>query len=164
MGKEIERKYLVHEDAAWRTLPGTIYRQGYLSTVKERTVRVRTIGDKGFLTIKGVTVGATRLEYEYEIPVDDADELLNELCETPLIEKQRRLLEFDGMIWEVDEFFGDNSGLILAEIELENEEQSFAIPDWIAEEVTDDIRYFNANLVSYPYSQWPENSAKINQS
>jgi CYTH domain-containing protein len=160
MGTEIERKYLVHEDAAWRNIPGTLYRQGYLSTVKERTVRVRTIGDKGYLTIKGITVGATRMEYEYEIPVNEADELLDLLCERPLIEKRRRLLEFDGVTWEVDEFFGDNDGLILAEVELEEEEQSFARPSWISLEVTDDARYFNANLVSFPYRQWPENKSE----
>ena len=158
MGKEIERKYLVNEDEAWRSVPGTIYRQGYLSTVKERTVRVRTIGEKGYLTIKGITVGATRLEYEYEIPVDEADELLNELCERPLIEKRRRVLSYEGNVWEIDEFFGENAGLILAEIELEEEEQSFALPGWIAKEVTDDARFFNANLVSFPYSQWRESS------
>ena len=158
MGKEIERKYLVHEDEAWRSAAGTVYRQGYLSTVKERTVRVRTIGDKAYLTIKGITVGATRLEYEYEIPLDEANELLDQLCERPLIEKKRRKLEFDGLTWEVDEFFGDNAGLILAEVELEDEEQSFARPAWIAQEVTDDARYFNANLVSYPYFQWKESS------
>jgi CYTH domain-containing protein len=154
MGTEIERKFLVKEDAAWRNIPGKVYRQGYLSTVKERTVRVRTIGDKGYLTIKGITVGATRMEYEYEIPADEADELLDLLCERPLIEKMRRLLEFDGLTWEVDEFFGDNAGLIIAEIELDNETQIFARPPWIAQEVTDDARYFNANLVSFPYSQW----------
>ena len=156
MGKEIERKYLVHEDEAWRSAAGTVYRQGYLSTVKERTVRVRTIGDKAYLTIKGITVGATRLEYEYEIPVDEANELLDELCEIPLIEKARRIIEFDGLTWEVDEFFGVNAGLILAEVELEDEAQRFNKPAWIAKEVTDDPRYFNANLVDYPYSKWKE--------
>ena len=159
MGTEIERKYLVDENAAWRNIPGKVYRQGYLSTVKERTVRVRTIGDKGYLTIKGITVGATRMEYEYEIPVNEADELLNLLCERPLIEKRRRLLEFDGLTWEVDEFFGDNDGLILAEVELKKEEQSFARPSWISLEVTDDARYFNANLVGFPYSQWKGSSS-----
>lgn len=154
MGKEIERKFLVHEDVAWRSINGTIYRQGYLSTVKERTVRVRTIGDKGYLTIKGITVGATRLEFEYDIPVNEAEELLDLLCERPLIEKRRRIIEFAGLIWEVDEFFGDNMGLILAEVELENEDQRFSKPAWIAQEVTDDARYFNANLVSYPFSKW----------
>ncbi len=156
MGTEIERKYLVDENAAWRTVSGTVYRQGYLSTVKERTVRVRTIGDKGYLTIKGITVGVTRLEYEYEIPVEEAKELLDLLCEKPLIEKKRRVLEFEGLTWEVDEFFGDNAGLILAEVELEEEEQRFTKPPWIIKEVTDDARYFNANLVGHPYSQWKE--------
>ena len=98
------------------------------------------------------------MEYEYEIPVNEADELLDLLCERPLIEKTRRVLEFEGLTWEVDEFFGDNTGLILAEVELEEEEQSFARPSWIAQEVTDDARYFNANLVSFPYSQWKESS------
>ena len=154
MGKEIERKYLIDEDKAWREVDGIVYRQGYLSTVKERTVRVRIIGEKGFLTIKGITVGATRLEYEYEIPVEEAEELLDILCERPLIEKKRRVIEFEGLTWEIDEFFGDNAGLILAEVELEGENQGFAKPPWIAEEVTDDARYFNANLVAHPYSQW----------
>ncbi len=120
MAKEIERKYLIHEDRSWRDVAGIVYRQGYLSTVKERTVRVRTIGQKGYLTIKGVTVGATRLEFEYEIPVAEADEMLDGLCERPLIEKTRRKIEHDGLIWEIDEFFGENAGLILAEVELES--------------------------------------------
>ena len=158
MAKEIERKYLIHEDRSWRDVAGTVYRQGYLSTVKERTVRVRTIGQKGYLTIKGVTVGATRLEFEYEIPVAEADEMLDGLCERPLIEKTRRKIEHDGLIWEIDEFFGENAGLILAEVELESEDETFGRPSWIAQEVTDDPRYFNANLVANPYSQWPENS------
>ena len=156
MGKEIERKFLVHEDDAWRSAAGNIYRQGYLSTVKERTVRVRTIGEKGYLTIKGISVGATRLEYEYEIPVGEANELLDILCEKPLIEKKRRIIEFGGLIWEVDEFFGDNLGLTVAEVELDEEGQRFDKPQWVSDEVTDDARYFNANLVRLPYSQWEE--------
>ena len=154
MGKEIERKFLVHEDAAWRSAAGTVYRQGYLSTVKERTVRVRTIGDKGYLTIKGITVGATRLEYEYEIPHSDAQALLNELCEKPLIEKNRYKIVHQGFTWEVDEFFGENDGLVVAEIELESEEQSFEKPEWVGKEVTGDQRYFNSSLIKEPYTQW----------
>jgi CYTH domain-containing protein len=130
--------------------------QGYLNTAKERTVRVRTIGDKGYLTVKGETKGATRLEFEYEIPVDDACQMLDELCERPLIEKTRRKIEKDGLTWEIDEFFGENKGLIVAEVELEDEDQVFSKPAWIATEVTDEPRYFNANLVDNPYSQWPE--------
>lgn len=156
MGKEIERKFLVREDDGWRSESGKVYRQGYLSTVKERTVRVRTIDDEGYLTIKGITQGATRREYEYEIPVHEATELLDHLCERPLIEKKRRRIAYAGLIWEVDEFFGDNDGLIIAEVELEDEDQDIAKPRWIGEEVTHDPRYFNANLVDHPYSQWAD--------
>ena len=153
MGKEIERKFLVKSDA-WRAAKGTKYRQGYLSSVKERTVRVRTVDGKGYLTIKGISVGATRLEFEYEIPARDAAELLNQLCEKPLIEKNRSRLEHQGLIWEVDEFFGENTGLVVAEVELRSENQAFEKPDWVGQEVTGDPRYFNANLIKHPFSQW----------
>ncbi len=154
MAKEIERKFLVASED-WRALArGTRYRQGYLWTVKKRTVRVRTIDNKGFLTVKGVTVGATRSEYEYEIPAADADEMLNDLCEKPIIEKNRYKIPLGGVTWEVDEFLGVNDGLIVAEVELQSEDQSFPKPDWIGEEVTDDPRYFNANLITRPFSTW----------
>ena len=154
MGREIERKFLVNGDA-WRALgKGTRYRQGYLSTVKERTVRIRTIGDKGYLTVKGVTEGVARAEFEYEIPFDDANALLDRLCERPLIEKDRYKIPHRDHVWEVDEFFGDNAGLVIAEIELESEGQPFAKPDWIGREVSDDPRYFNANLIANPYRNW----------
>ncbi len=154
MAKEIERKFLVKGDD-WRKLAkGTHYRQGYLSTVKERTVRVRTIDDKGFLTIKGITVGATRAEYEYEIPAQDANAMLDNLCEKPLIEKYRYKIDYEGFTWELDEFEGDNQGLIVAEIELADENEKFGIPEWIGEEVTGDPRYFNSNLTKQPYTTW----------
>jgi len=154
MAKEIERKFLVTGDV-WRNLAvGTAYRQGYLSTVKERTVRVRTIDDKGFLTIKGITVGATRAEYEYEIPAVDANEMLDDLCEQPIIEKKRYKVPLDGFVWEIDEFGGVNEGLLVAEVELESEDQAFPKPDWIGEEVTGDPRYFNSNLIANPYTTW----------
>jgi len=154
MGKEIERKFLVVGDA-WRALAkGTAYRQGYLSTVKERTVRVRTIDDKGFLTVKGINVGATRVEYEYEIPAADANEMLNDLCEQPIIEKHRYKIADNGLVWEVDEFGGVNQGLIVAEVELDSEAQSFEKPSWIGEEIADDPRYFNSNLIAHPFTQW----------
>ena len=154
MGTEIERKFLVTENS-WRSLAaGTRYRQGYLNSAKERTVRVRTIDDKGFLTIKGITTGASRAEYEYEIPVADADTLLDDLCEKPLIEKNRYKIDFEGFVWEVDEFFGENQGLIVAEVELESEDQAFEKPGWIGEEVTGDPKYFNSNLVNNPYLKW----------
>jgi CYTH domain-containing protein len=154
MGKEIERKFLV-KDSSWRAQDaGKRYRQGYLSTVKERTVRVRSVGDKAYLTIKGITVGASRPEYEYEIPVADANEMLDQLCERPLIEKTRYRIQHDGLVWEIDEFEGENRGLITAEVELKDEHQSVAVPAWVGEEVTGDPRYFNANLVATPFSKW----------
>ena len=153
MGTEIERKFLVKE-GPWREAAADTYRQGYLSTVKERTVRVRTINDKGYLTVKGISVGASRLEFEYEIPVADARELLDKLCEKPLIEKQRYKLDHGGLTWEIDVFFGDNEGLIVAEVELQSEDQVFERPDWVVDEVTSDPRYYNANLICNPYCKW----------
>jgi len=153
MSKEIERKFLVQSED-WRGAAGTMYRQGYLSTVKERTVRVRVAGDKGYLTIKGVSKGATRTEYEYEIPIHDAQAMLDHLCERPLIEKWRHKIDYDGMAWEVDVFLGDNEGLVLAEVELQSEDQPVVYPPWIGREVTDDARYFNVNLVRHPYREW----------
>ena len=152
MAKEIERKFLVKE-GSWRNAKGTLYRQGYLNSAKERVVRVRTIDDKGYLTIKGLTVGASRLEFEYEIPRQDADRLLD-ICEKPLIEKTRFKVMEGGFVWEIDEFFGENQGLIVAEIELESENQDFPRPDWIRDEVTGDPRYFNSNLIKNPYKTW----------
>jgi CYTH domain-containing protein len=154
MAQEIERKFLIKGDS-WRILAkGTTYRQGYLNSVKERTVRIRTVGDKAFLTIKGLTVGATRTEYEYEIPMADCSAMLDALAERPLIEKKRYKVDFDELTWEIDEFFGENAGLIVAEVELKSEDQAFKKPDWIGDEVTGDPRYFNANLIKHPYSKW----------
>ena len=154
MAKEIERKYLVKGDK-WRELAkGVMYRQGYLSTVKERTVRVRTIDDNGFLTVKGITIGATRMEFEYEISVEDANQMLDELCERPLIEKSRYKIDYAGLTWEVDEFFGDNKGLIVVEVELTDESQTIELPEWVGEEVSNDPRYFNSNLIKHPYCKW----------
>ena len=154
MGIEIERKFLLTGDTWREPGNGTYYRQGYLNSVKERTVRVRTINDKGFLTVKGITTGTSRLEYEYEIPVTDADEMLDDLCERHPIEKKRYKIEYKGFIWEVDEFFGENQGLIVAELELESEDQSYEKPEWIGDEVTGDPKYYNANLVKDPYLKW----------
>jgi len=154
MGTEIERKFLLKDDS-WRSRAmGTKYRQGYLNSTRERTVRVRTIDDKGFLTIKGINRGATRVEYEYEIPVAEAEAMLGELCEKPLIEKCRYKIEYRDLIWEVDEFFGENQGLIMAEVELESEDQRYEKPQWIGEEVTGDPKYFNSNLINNPYRKW----------
>jgi CYTH domain-containing protein len=154
MGVEIERKFLVEGDE-WRAgAGGTAYRQGYLSTVKERTVRIRTMGDRAVLTIKGITVGATRAEFEYDIPFGDAEQMLDELCERPLIEKTRHLIEYRGLTWEVDDFGGANTGLLVAEVELDEDGQTVELPPWVGDEVTDDPRYYNANLIAHPYREW----------
>ena len=140
---------------SWRALAkGTTYRQGYLNSAKERTVRIRTAADKAFLTIKGLAVGATRSEYEYEIPFDDGQTLLETLAEKPLIEKKRYKIAVQDLIWEIDEFLGDNEGLIIAEVELASEGQRFEKPTWLGEEVTGDPRYYNSNLVSNPFTRW----------
>ncbi len=153
MAEEIERKFLLKNNTWKAGASGTCFRQGYLSTVKECTVRVRLEGNRGFLTVKGISTGAIREEYEYEIPVQEAGELLG-LCEQPLIEKTRYRIEHKGLTWEVDEFEGKNRGLVLAEIELDSEYQEIEPPDWIGREVTDDPRYFNANLVKNPFNTW----------
>lgn len=154
MGVEIERKFLLSGDG-WRSLgQPVLLRQGYLSSQRERVVRVRIEGDLATLTIKGANVGASRGEWEYPIPLADAAELLEGLCEQPLIEKYRRRIAFEGMLWEVDEFLGANAGLLVAEIELASEDQAFAKPDWIGAEVSADARYYNANLIKRPYSSW----------
>ena len=154
MGEEIERKFLV-EGESWRDeATGVKYRQGFLSTVAERTVRVRVAGHRGTITIKGKNVGARRAEFEYEIPVDDAEQVLDTLCERPLIEKVRYTLTVGRHTWEVDVFGGDNAGLLVAEIELGSEDEAFDKPEWAGDEVTDDPRYFNSNLVAAPYQTW----------
>lgn len=154
MAREIERKFLV-KGTDWKKLAqGIRYRQGYLNSARERTIRVRTIGDKGFLTVKGITAGATRPEYEYEIPAADADAMLTDLCEKPLIEKNRYKIPAGPHVWEIDEFFGENRGLIVAEVELASEDQAFEKPAWVGKEVTGDPRYFNSNLIKCPFAKW----------
>ena len=155
MGIEIERKFLVKKDK-WKELEkpsGELYRQGYLLTDPNKTIRVRQTSAKGFLTIKGLSVGATRPEYEYEIPFEEAKELLDQFAIAEL-SKIRFKIIIDQHIWEVDEFFGNNKGLIVAEIELSNEEEKFNIPDWIDREVTHEEKYFNSSLVIHPYQNW----------
>jgi len=154
MPKEIERKFLLKNDAWRQGASGTRYRQGYLSTEKQRTVRIRTIGEQGYLTIKGESVGAARSEYEYPIPLEHANEMLDQLCLRPIIEKVRYKIPFAGLTWEVDEFEGDNAGLVLAEVELESEEQSPQLQEWAGKEVTGDPSYYNTNLIANPYSRW----------
>lgn len=155
MGKEIERKFLIDQQK-WDNLnkpEGKLFRQGYLLTDKDKTIRVRATETKGFLTIKGQTIGATRMEYEYEIPVDEATELLDNFSQSEL-SKTRHEITFNGKLWEVDVFLGDNEGLIVAEIELESEEETFDLPDWIGKEVTEEEKYYNSNLTVKPFKDW----------
>ena len=157
MGKEIERKFLV-DNAKWQKYikpTGVLYRQGYILTDPEKTIRVRVTEKEGFLTVKGITVGATRLEYEYEIPVDDAKELLDNFSISEL-SKVRYMLVFAGKTWEVDEFIGDNSGLITAEVELLHEDEKIELPEWIYKEVTGEVKYYNSNLTLTPYKNWKD--------
>ncbi len=156
MGHEIERKFLLSSDEWRRGAQGQLYRQGYLSTDTARTVRVRIVGQRALLTIKGLTRGISRLEFEYEIPLADATRLLDELCHRPLIEKTRYEVGHAGLTWEIDEFHGDNKGLVVAEVELSAEDQHIELPGWVGAEVSGDARYYNANLAQHPYSQWRE--------
>lgn len=154
MGVEIERKFLVVGDG-WRNLAeGVIYRQGYLASRDGITVRVRVAGENGYITVKGATEGISRAEYEYAIPLTDAIELLETLCDRPLIEKIRYQIQWEGLRWEVDEFMGANQGLILAEVELTDANQHITLPNWIGQDVSDDPRYFNVSLVRSPYGEW----------
>jgi adenylate cyclase len=153
MGMEIERKFLVRGDA-WRGGEGVRLRQGYITLDEDRSVRVRRTPHGGYLTIKGTTRGSSRSEFEYQIPVKDAVELLDAICVKPLIEKVRYRITHGGLTWEVDEFLGQNRGLVIAEVELESEDQEFDKPEWVGEEVTGDPRYYNMNLVVKPYAAW----------
>ncbi len=154
MELEIERKFLVVGSEYRNSASYFTIRQGYLCTDPNRTTRVRAYNGKGYLTIKGITKDCVRQEFEYEIPFEDAQKLLDNLCIKPLIEKRRYLVFNKGQKWEVDEFFGENEGLVIAEIELQNTEQIFEKPQWLGLEVSDDTRYYNSYLCVNPYSQW----------
>ncbi|BBU60900.1 CYTH domain-containing protein [Methylosinus sp. C49] len=154
MGVEIERKFLVTREL-WRPRnDGVAFRQGYLSRAEDRVVRVRIAGGAAFLTIKGRMSNVTRSEFEYPIPVEDAQIILDRLCERPLIEKTRYEEVFGGHIWTVDVFLGENDGLIIAEIELGSEGESFERPGWLGREVSGDPRYFNSELSKRPFGYW----------
>lgn len=152
--EETEYKFLVISDEWRKDASGIFYRQGYLSTEKNATVRVRLEGDKGKLTIKGEKRGPTGKEFEYDIPYNDAVYILENLSIKPLIDKKRYKVEHDSFVWDVDEFYGENEGLILAEIELENADQKFSKPEWIGKDVTSDYRYKNSSLVKNPFKNW----------
>lgn len=155
MAIEIERKFLVKGEAWRKQAIGKLYGQGYIATKDGiTTVRIRITGEQGYITIKGKTEGIGRAEFEYEIPVNDARIMLETLCDRPFIEKIRYKLKIDNLVWEIDEFLGENQGLVIAEVELENENQKINLPEWVSEEVTHDLRYYNVNLAKKPYKTW----------
>ena len=154
MAQEIERKFLVKGEG-WRKLSsGVLYSQGYLSTVKERTVRIRIQNNEATLTIKSITKGISRSEFEYTIPLVDAEIMLQQMAVQPIIKKYRYRIPVDDVVWEIDEFLGANQGLIIAELELQSPDQIFRLPDWIGQEVSSDPRYYNNNLVKKPFTEW----------
>ena len=160
MGREIERKFLL-KNSDWQSLAkaGQSLRQGYFAAPEESSrqrasIRVRTDGENGYINIKSYELGVSRQEFEYPIPLQDAEHMLDTLCESPLIEKTRYHVNHGKHMWEVDVFHGDNEGLIVAEIELEHEEETFDKPGWIGEEVSDDTRYYNVCLTQHPYKDW----------
>ena len=155
MGIEIERKFLVNKEK-WSQVTKekqSLYRQGYIVSDPAKTIRVRLTDAAAFLTIKGLTVGTSRTEFEYSIPVADAQQLLDEFCDS-VVSKIRYFITYDNKLWEVDEFLGDNEGLMVAEIELESEDESFSLPDWVDKEVTSEKKYSNSNLAKRPYKSW----------
>ena len=154
MAIEIERKFLVKEKPLSIAKRSLKINQGYIINEKSKVIRVREKGDDYFLTIKGNNIGISRLEYDFPISKEDAKELIFHFCKTTLIEKTRHYIEHKGHTWEVDEFHGKNNGLIVAEIELESEDDKFEIPDWVGEEVTQDDRYYNMNLAIHPFTSW----------
>ena len=160
MGTEIERKFLTVSEEWRENAKGILYVQGYLSVDKERTVRVRIAGDQGYLTIKGASEGASRSEFEYKIPKAEAREMLDNLCLPGIVEKTRYTVPFGGLTWEVDEFAGENKGLIVAEVELPAVDTKLSLPPWIGAEVTNDPRYYNSALSKTPYSQWKQDAKK----
>ena len=153
MGIEIERKFLVNHLPTTLS-PGLAICQGYMVNQDKMVVRVRTKGNKGYLTIKGKTVDIQRREFEYEIPLKDAQQMLHLFCAPPLVEKTRFKIEFKGFEWVIDQFAGKNLGLVVAEIELDHPSQVFETPPWAGEEVSHDPRYYNSNLIRHPYSAW----------
>jgi len=155
MATEIERKFLVVKDS-WRDAADseTRIKQGYLANTANVTLRVRTKGDNAVLTIKGATHGISRAEYEYPIPMDDAEAMLSDLASGPIIDKTRYTIPCGEHVWELDVFHGDNDGLVMAEVELGSEDEDYVRPDWIGDEVSDDPRYYNANLARNPYKHW----------
>jgi len=157
MAKEIERKFLVKSNEWKKSGQPQFYQQAYLVIQKSVTVRVRLIGESAYLTIKNAAINFSRDEFEYKIPLEDARFMIEHLCQKPAIQKYRTKVEVGDFIWEIDEFTGENEGLLIAEIELKNPEQQFLLPDWIGQEVTGDHRYNNSYLVQHPFNKWKKN-------
>jgi len=155
MPVEIERKFLLANDD-WReeVVRSSRIRQGYLGKLDRASVRIRVDGEKANINVKSATLGMRRMEYEYEIPLDEAEEMLDQLCEQPQVDKTRYIVEHGSHVWEIDEFYADNAGLIVAEVELKSETESFEKPSWLGEEVTEDPRYYNVNLIKHPFKNW----------
>lgn len=155
MATEIEHKFLLRDDRWRQQIERSVrIRQGYLTSDARCSVRVRVADNQGFLNLKSGTLGIQRSEYEYPIPLNEAEEILDTLCEKPLLEKTRYYLHFREHLWEIDEFAGDNAGLIVAEVELSRSDESFARPEWVGEDVSHDMRYYNSQLALHPYRSW----------
>lgn len=154
MGKEIERKFLIDISALGKLDSGADIKQGYISTTDNTVVRVRITGKAAYLTLKGENTGTTRLEFEYEIPIKDANEIIEALCTGPIIDKTRYLVAHAGHTWEIDIFHGDNDGLIVAEVEMESETEFVEMPSWVTEEVSGQAKYYNSSLLDNPFKSW----------
>ncbi len=159
MPSEIERKFLLASTGFLKGLERSYYRQGYLPTCDHTVVRLRIVKNKAYLTIKGENRGIVRLEFEYEIPLTDAHEMMQCLCTQPTIEKYRYLCKWGGHTWEIDEFLGKNAGLFVAEVELTEENERVELPDWIGQEVSGDPKYYNSSLARTPFCEWPDSSS-----
>ena len=154
MAKEIERKFLIDISGVESIGSGSRIKQGYISTTDNTAVRIRVSGTVAYLTLKGENQGATRPEFEYEIPIEDANEIIKELCSGPVIDKTRYLVEYGSHTWEIDVFHGDNDGLIVAEVELESETEEVDLPKWVINEVTGEVKYYNSSLLDNPFNKW----------
>ncbi|WP_305906393.1 CYTH domain-containing protein [Methylomarinum sp. Ch1-1] len=155
MPLEIEHKFLLLNDDWRQQIEKSVhYKQGYLSSTKQNSIRIRVSDQQAWINIKSAVIGTHRHEYEYEIPLQEANEMLDELCHKPLIEKKRHFVHYDKHLWEIDEFMGENAGLIVAEIELSDLDETFKKPSWVGQEVTHDLRYYNNNLCKSPYKDW----------
>ena len=154
MAKEIERKFLIDISGVKSIGSGSRIKQGYISTTDNTAVRIRVSGAVAYLTLKGENQGATRPEFEYEIPIEDANEIIKELCSGPVIDKTRYLVEYGSHTWEIDVFHGDNDGLIVAEVEIESETEEVDLPKWVINEVTGEVKYYNTSLLDNPFNKW----------